>query len=435
MRFIELLRLVKNNLLRMKFRVLMTSAGVFIGVTAVILLVSMGVGLQQFVLEGFTGISDLTELQVSSPGGTFFAGPGVTVANNQSSDVILSERAIEQFRQLPGVVAATPILRTGGQIRLNRLMSFSTIQGIDANEVSRFDFAVESGTATLGPWQALVGARVADNFSNPQTGEQAADLDLQGQTLHLTLTRTNADGEQTERTVRFRVVGVLSESGGERDFSIYVPLNNAEDLNTWATGQRTNPNRDGYDQALVKVSSPDQAQAVEQAITQQGFFVFSFQQVLASINTTFLVIQIIVGGIGALALVVAAFGIANTMIMAIYERTREIGLMKAVGATNRDVMLIFLVEAGAIGVIGGLGGVLAGMGLGQLFGFVGGEFLRAQIAQGGGGGADTLGTLVHTPLWLPLFAIIFAAFVGVVAGIYPALRAIRLDPIAALRYE
>ncbi|MCP5097292.1 MAG: FtsX-like permease family protein, partial [Chloroflexi bacterium] len=188
------------------------------------------------------------------------------------------------------------------------------------------------------------------------------------------------------------------------------------------------------DQALVKVESAEVATAVEQAITAQGFFVFSFQSILRSVNTIFLVIQAIVGGIGGLALIVAAFGIANTMIMSIYERTREIGLMKAVGATNRDVMFIFLAEAGTIGVIGGIGGVIAGLLLGQIGGFVGQQFLLAQIAQTGGS-PDGLDSLVYTPLWLPIFAIIFAALVGVISGIYPALRAIRLDPIAALRYE
>ena len=218
--------------------------------------------------------------------------------------------------------------------------------------------------------------------------------------------------------------------GGQRDFSVYLPLQNVQDLNSWATGRRANPGRDGYQQALVKVESPAQATAVEQAITAQGFFVFSMQTILRSVNTVFLVIQLIVGGIGALALLVAAFGIANTMIMSIYERTREIGLMKAVGATNREVMLIFLGEAGAIGMVGGIGGV----GLAQILGVIGRQYLLAQMAQGGVSD-QMISAPVFTPLWLPLFAIAFATLIGVVSGIYPALRAIRLDPIAALRYE
>ena len=217
-------------------------------------------------------------------------------------------------------------------------------------------------------------------------GEQGGgDLNLQGQTLQLVLTRFSSEtGETIERTVRLRVIGVMAESGGERDFAIYMPIRNVQDLNTWATGQRPNTNRDGYSQALLKVESADLATAVEQEITRQGFFVFSFQSVLSGVNTIFLIIQIVVGSIGGLALIVAAFGIANTMIMSIYERTREIGLMKAVGATNRDVMLIFLAEAGTIGLIGGIGGVIFGVVLGQIGGFIGQQFLLAQVAQSGG---------------------------------------------------
>ncbi len=433
MRFSELLRLVKNNLLRMKFRVMMTSAGVFIGTAAVILLMSLGAGLQRSVLSGFNDMGDLTEMTVNSPGDIFLGG-GATV----QQDVVLNDRALAGFRELPGVVVATPLIRmqANGELQLNRYSGFSNIQGIDTAALRDLGIEMETGVSSISSWQIIVGARVADNFFNRNTGEPVdKTLDLQGQTLQLKLNRILAeDGQNLERTIRLRVVGVMAESGGERDFAIYMPLRNVQDLNTWGTGRRVNVSRKGYDQALVKVESAEVATAVEQAITAQGFFVFSFQSILRSVNTIFLVIQAIVGGIGGLALIVAAFGIANTMIMSIYERTREIGLMKAVGATNRDVMFIFLAEAGTIGVIGGIGGVIAGLVLGQIGDFVGQQFLLAQIAQTGGS-PDGLDSLVYTPLWLPIFAIIFAALVGVISGIYPALRAIRLDPITALRYE
>lgn len=434
MRLRDLIRLVTSNLLRMKFRVLMTSAGVFIGTAAVILLMSLGAGLERSVLAGFGNVGELTTLQVTAPGAVFF-GPGVV--QERENEIVLNDQALDGFRQLPGVVAATPLarLQASAELQLNRLNAFANIQGVDVVQMRQFEIEMASGSGNFGPGQAVAGARVSENFFNRNTGSPPEEApNLQGQTLRLVLTRVSESGETTERTVRVRVAGVMAESGGERDVVIYLPLRDVQELNTWATGQRRNPNRDGYDQALVKVASPDVATGVEQAITAQGFFVFSFQSVLRSVNTVFLIIQAIVGGIGGLALIVAAFGIANTMVMSIYERTREIGLMKAVGATNRDVMLIFLAEAGTIGLIGGIGGVIAGVILGQVGGFVGRQLLLAQIAQSGGS-PEGLETLVYTPLWLPLFAIAFATLVGVISGIYPALRAIRLDPIAALRYE
>jgi len=124
------------------------------------------------------------------------------------------------------------------------------------------------------------------------------------------------------------------------------------------------------------------------------------------------------------------------MTMAIYERTREIGLMKAVGATNRDVMSVFLGEAGGIGLLGGLGGVVIGAGLGALIDLIAGTYLAAQAVQQSGASASGVSiSLIYTPLWLPLFALGFATLVGVVSGLYPAMRAAALSPVAALKHE
>jgi putative ABC transport system permease protein len=155
---------------------------------------------------------------------------------------------------------------------------------------------------------------------------------------------------------------------------------------------------------------------------------------LGEINQFFVVVQAILGGIGAVALLVAAFGIANTMTMAIYERTREIGLMKAIGATNQDVMSVFLAEAGGIGFLGGLGGVLLALGLNAVINLL----AQMLLPQGGGIFGSQQGesfSLAYTPLWLPIFAITFATLIGIGSGIYPAIRAAALNPIQALKYE
>jgi len=432
--FRDLLHLVISNLRRMKARVAMTAIGVVIGTAAVVVLISLAAGLQRTAAQDLGSIGELTEITV------FGGGIVRTLDGSRSSreEAVLNDRVLAEFRKLPGVVAVTPRegLMGSGTLRLNRLVGNPQVVGIDPTQVKHLDFTLASGTDRLGRWQALVGARVAEGFYNPQAQRPVQEVpDLQGQALQLVLSKMGDDGHPVERIVRLRVTGVLEESGGQDDYTLYLALNDVLELNSRFVGQRYNPGRGGYNQVLVKVTDPEQALSVEQEIISRGFVAWSARSMMQQMNIFFLVIQGVFGGIGAIALIVAAFGIANTMTMAIYERTREIGLMKAVGATNRDVMSIFLAEAGSIGLLGGIGGVLLGVGLGILIDLIAGTYLAAQAVQSGAAASDVSISLIHTPLWLPVFAMVFAALVGVVSGVYPAMRAAALSPVAALKYE
>ena len=454
----DLLSLVWSNLLRRKARVVMTAIGVVIGTAAVIVLVSLAAGLQRSATQDLGAIGELTEITVS-PGSVARAFGGASTSQS-GEEAVLNDRTLAEFRELPGVVAATPLepLMGSARLRLNRLEAYAQIVGLDPTQVQGLGYEMASGADRLGRWQAIAGGRIAENFYNPRdarsVGESARQrrqpapglretarepagepLDLQGQPLQLVLTKVGDDGRPVERVARLRMTGVLEESGGQRDYTLYLALSDVLELNRWTSGGRLDPDRDGYDQALVKVASPDQALAVEREIMSRGFFAFSARSALQGINQVFLIIQGVFGGIGAIALIVAAFGIANTMLMAIYERTREIGLMKAIGATNRDVMSVFLTEAGAIGLLGGFAGVLLGVGLGAAIDLIAGTYLAAQAVQSGASAAEVEISLVHTPLWLPIFALLFSAVVGVVSGVYPAVQAASLDPITALKYE
>jgi len=209
-------------------------------------------------------------------------------------------------------------------------------------------------------------------------------------------------------------------------------LDEAKAYNEWAMGRRINYNKDGYGQVVVIVDEVENAVNVSKQITEIGFQAYTPQAYLQGINNFYMILQVIFGGVGAIALLVAAIGIANTMAMAILERTREIGLMKAIGATNRDVLAIFLGEAAGIGFVGGLGGVIIGWLAGQGINVVAIVYLANQTAQQGGMPPSVA---VYTPLWLPAFALVFATFIGLISGLYPALRAATMVPVLALKYE
>jgi putative ABC transport system permease protein len=224
----------------------------------------------------------------------------------------------------------------------------------------------------------------------------------------------------------------MKESRRESDYALFVHPDDLRIWNEWSLGKRINRSREGYDMVTVKVDSVDNVLGVADQIDGLGFMPITPQETVQGISNFYLIVQIIFGGVGAVALLVAAIGIANTMTMAILERTREIGLMKAIGATNRDVLSIFLGEAAGIGFVGGLGGVGLGLLIGEAINVLTLPYLAAQAAQMGGLPPQAV---VFTPAWLPLFAIAFATLIGLASGLYPALRAATIVPVLALKYE
>ena len=152
------------------------------------------------------------------------------------------------------------------------------------------------------------------------------------------------------------------------------------------------------------------------------------EAVLDVANQVLTLLQVLLGSVGGLALLVAALGVANTMMMAIYERTREIGVLKALGASRSEIRAMFTVEAAFIGLIGGFFGLIFGALLGRLVDWIAHRYLISE-------GVTGVGDLSVIPPWLAIGALIFAALIGILAGLYPAARAARLDPVAALRHE
>jgi len=442
MKFFDLLALVLDNLGRRKARVALTAVGVIIGTASVVVLVSLANGLQQNANQQLGNIGDLTLIQVfpgfnAGEGG----GPGIAVSavggkeGGVPGQVIIDETKFEAIRALPGVetVITRDGLQAGARLVVGQLEGGGQIIGLTEDGLKVLGLKAAQGELKLERGSIIVGAQIGRNFYNPRRpGPPGDPLDLYDKTIKTIVSKYTSDGVEIQKNLQLRVVAVLAETRGESDYSIYMPADQVQSLNEWVLGRRINRNKDGYQQLAVKVKDVNNVLAVTDAISALGLQAYSPQSFVQGINGFFSVLQIIFGGVGAIALLVAAIGIANTMAMAILERTREIGLMKAVGATNRDVLMVFLGEAGGIGLIGGIGGVLTGWGAGQIINVFALAFLAGQAVKNGGPPPNIA---VNTPAWLPVFAIVFSMFIGILSGLYPALRAASLNPLQALKYE
>jgi putative ABC transport system permease protein len=440
MKFIDLLRLIAGNLSRRKGRVALTAIGVVIGTAAIVILVSLAIGLQRNANEQLYGIGDLTQIQVMpsyEEVGPPMAGGNGARGSAPFTPKALTHIVLDEFRAIPGVTSVIPreYLFAGSVVRLGRLEAGLNVIGIGTDNLELIGLKPGQGALVLERGGIIVGSQVAQSFYDPRLRpgqEPPAPPDLYNQTLKFIFIKWDTQGNELRKTLGFRVLGVLAETRGEPDWSVYMRLEDIKQLNEWAMSRRINYNKDGYSQVIVKVDDVEKVIDISQQITEMGFQAFTPQSFLQGINNFYLILQVIFGGVGAIALLVAAIGIANTMAMAILERTREIGLMKAVGATNRDVLAIFIGEAAGIGFVGGFGGVMIGWLAGQAINVVALVYMAGQTAQQGG---PPPSVAVYTPLWLPVFALLFSTLIGLISGLYPALRAATMIPVLALKYE
>lgn len=428
MSYVDLVAMVLGNLTRMKLRSALTTTGVMIGTAAIIMMVSIGIGLQTFVTTNIESIISADTIMVfpgeagSRPGGE----PGTTLATSSNK---LDEKAIKDIERISGVENVDPQLNlAGARIVFRRAANnVSLISGLTPAGTEKMELSEGRKFKPGEQRSMIIGNRVPDSFTDERSGRAVDHLDMLGRSLTLGLSRTNEEGETETKDVKIKVVGIAEAVNPQEDYNVYLPIKTLENYVEWTVNQGDIIRRKGYDQLLVEAESIDKVESVEKELQEKEYNAFAFKNVVQGLSTVFTVIQAILGGVGGVALIVAAIGIINTMIMSIYERTREIGIMKAIGASNKDVLKIFLLEAGTIGILGGIGGILLSF-LGKLllnFGL--GVYLRSL-------GGEPVNAMI-IPFWLILFALAFAFIVGVASGVYPARRAAKLSPLAALRYE
>jgi ABC-type lipoprotein release transport system permease subunit len=485
MNFLDILYLALRNLRQAKLRAILTTMGVIVGVAVIVTMVSFGLGLQSNMLARFKALDLFNEIQVFGQGLSNLAGLDRPARrdegekrdgrqrSNRTATRILDDAGVKEIAAISGVTYVEPNVNFGAYVRSNGKLLTQSIGGANIpNASTRFQhFAAGKMISAPNAEEAVVSERFARDFGyqNP--------ADAVGKTLELLAPPEEKGGESEDeeetpnffgiplddpgldessaglQSRTFRIAGVLATEiregagqGGLRGMmpgaGIYIPLPMAH---SWSLQHRGPLSRvalalarqggslsagqtEGYDSAVVRVSDPVELTQVRAKINELGFGSFSIVDELEQIRTVFLIIDSVLGLLGGISLLVASFGIANTMIMSILERTREIGIMKAIGAEDREIKLIFFVEAAVIGLLGGIVGVLVAWGIDALANRLAYRFvLKPQ-------GASFI-DFFDLPPYLWLGAILFALVVSILAALYPASRAARIDPVRALRHD
>ncbi len=483
MKVMDSFRIVWRNLWRMKLRTALTSVGVMIGTAAIVAMIALSLGLKENAVKSLENFGNLTEMDVEPM--YYIPEEDRVIPDDERKK--LNMEAVQELKKIPGIAAVMPVKRLQEQAKLKvgRREGYVELIGVDVNESAAYrKNDIDKGSYLSGSPQEIVIAsdvpremrdvekekrearrsnvdarsRGQAPMPSPDMGGGApAPLNLVDKAATIVLSReyrVDDEPKYEKKELRVRVVGQLQKSENQRySTAVYVPINVVKELNDWVNRSRGDETSDGsgrrtreqakqdhfeFDQMTVKVESREQVESVVKALKEKGYEVWSPARELETINKFFFVIQIVLGGIAAISLLVATIGIVNTMIMSILERTKEIGIMKVIGATVFNIRWLFLMESGFIGLIGGLTGLGLAWGAVELvnyFGSAGGLMDSLNMGYGRGGEGEAAAKLAVIPSWLAFFAIGFSFVIGLLAGIFPAIRASRLSALQAIRSE
>jgi len=450
----DLGELALRNLREALLRNSLTTLGVAVGVASLVAMLSLGVGLQELASKRLANSGLFDTVLVSSRSN--LRGLGRNGAANSPSpheSRALDEDARQEMEHLPNVVEVYPQIRFPTEVRYGGNSYSTMVAGIPASARANGAFEGIQGSFFSGPnaEEAILQIEFAKEMSDQPSALIGKELDIrymERQPIGAPSgTADPADAQSNGRAgegfsivpreKKLRIVGIVETEpaagfGGFGSGRTLIPLQVAEALrsaqvNDLRDAVHATKGKPTYSSLTVRAKSPAQVEGIEAAVKNMGFSAFSLLDASRNLRLFFTIFDLLLGIFGSLALAVATLGIINTLVMAILERRREIGIFKALGAADRDVKQLFFVEAGVMGLVGGLLGVIFGWFIGTGITWGTNLYLKRQNLP--------VAHVFSVPWWLVLGAIAFAVMVSLAAGLLPATRAARLNPVEALRYE
>ncbi|MBI4447379.1 ABC transporter permease [Candidatus Woesearchaeota archaeon] len=392
----DFIRLGINNLTHRKLRAILTIIGIVIGIAAIVSLISISDGLENAIVDQFEKMG-IKRIRVVPKG---LMGPPVGVEGLTTKDVELIEK-------IKGVDYVTPVLMQNAKIRYGTQEDYKPINAYPVEEAEQrfldMDIKFYEGRSFREGEKdyAIVGYKTAKDLFDKEIRAKNS-IYIEGR--------------------KFRVIGIFEKQGVPHiDSSVYIPLdvgreifNKPEEVSVITVEVKKGKNMDEVARTIK--------QKLKRERNDEEFEVFTPQQILNQLGVILGMVQFILAGIAAISLIVGAIGIMNVMFTSVLERTREIGVMKATGASNESVLMIFIIESGLLGLSGGAVGAT----LGAIFALIVGAI------------AEALGfplLLIRIQWQLILSVLAFAFLLGIFSGTLPALKAAKMKPVDSLRYE
>ncbi|HHX60315.1 MAG TPA: ABC transporter permease [Epulopiscium sp.] len=457
---IDLIRMSIGNLWRRKLRTSLTVLGVIIGTSSIVLMISLGLAMSANFKSQVEQWGSLTVIEVHSSGDRWSEKGGVT--SNQAGQ--LDDMAVESLKKIQNVQMVIPTLQVNANLIMGKYVTpwGVNIVGMDPEMMAALDYIASEGRDMLPNEENIIvmGAEIPKelikkgkipNWEHRERAplnyfEDRAQITFESLDPYSNQGGSNFPGETKKiklpKPLDVKVVGILPEGNWDTANSLYMPIKNVikliEDKQKYDAQLSGKPiskkkTKKVYNNVKVKANDMKNVTAIQEELQNLGYSAYSNMDTLNQMNEMAQGIQLVLGGIGAISLLVAAIGITNTMIMAIYERTREIGIMKVIGAVISDIRKMFLIESAFIGFLGGTVGVVFCYLASWILNTFGAGFAGGLMGMGNGGDVKTYVSII--PIWLSLFALGFSTIIGLVAGYFPAKRAMKLSALSAIKTQ
>lgn len=441
MKISDLIKMGLRNLSRRKARTALTVIGVVIGTISIVVMISIGIGMNTNFKSQVMELGSLTTVTVEKWSYTEDEN-----GNYNSKEQKMNEDLVRQIRQIDHVKAVSPVIRADAQLKAGKFQTWMELYAMDSSTFEEFDFpALTDGAypSKENNKAFVFGSDTLMNFyyfAGRSHQTKVVDLSKDKVVMELNPGRYPINEKKKPFVLPITDYAIMQKvDNWEFDYRVYVDLDYfmiiyKKYANTLKMEDRKKALSalENYEQIKITVDNIKNVKKVQDQIKELGFQSSSLLMLMEPMEKTSNMLQMVLGGIGAIAMLVSAINIANTMIMSIYERTKEIGIMKVLGCIIRDIKKLFLFEAGMIGLFGGILGIiisyLASWGINKY-----GQPLFKAILSGGMGMENAKFSVI--PIWLPLLAAGFAMLVGIVSGYYPASRATKISAIEAMKTD